>query len=96
MHKQQGPRGLAAALRHTPTSVPAPKPNLPPPPLTNATGRPQVRCPDDCPSAEGGITLHLYAPPIRRVKLYEPESNRVVNRTPGFFTIRGKKLRDRK
>lgn len=25
-----------------------------------------VRCPDDCPMEEGGITLHLYAPPIER------------------------------
>lgn len=25
-----------------------------------------VRCPDDCPTDPGGITLHLYAPPIRR------------------------------
>lgn len=64
--------------------------------INDSQGLHAVRCPDDCPSAEGGITLHLYAPPIRRVKLYEPESNRVVNRTPGFFTIRGKKLRDRK
>lgn len=25
-----------------------------------------VRCPEDSPAAEGGVTLHLYAPPIRR------------------------------
>ena len=29
------------------------------------------------------------APPIRRVKLYEPEDNRVTLRAPGFWTIRG-------
>ncbi|KIY99698.1 hypothetical protein MNEG_8258 [Monoraphidium neglectum] len=51
-----------------------------------------VRCPLDCPSEEGGITLHLYAPPIRRVKLFEPENDRVVQRVPGFFTMRGQKM----
>jgi len=49
-----------------------------------------VRCPSDCP-APGAVTLHLYAPPIRKVKLYEPESNRVVLRTPGFYSARGVK-----
>lgn len=36
---------------------------------------PLARCP--CPQ------------PIRRVKLYEPEADRVVVRAPGFRTIRG-------
>ncbi len=35
----------------------------------------------------GAVSLHLYAPPIRRVKLYEPDNDRVVQRQPGFFTI---------
>lgn len=51
-----------------------------------------VRCPSDCPSDEGGVTLHLYSPPIRRVRLYEPENNRVVERQPGFNTVRGKRM----
>jgi len=37
------------------------------------------------------ITLHLYAPPIRKVKIYEPEQHKVLIRTPGFFSINGKK-----
>ena len=51
-----------------------------------------VRCPETCPSEEGTVTLHLYAPPIRRVRLYEPENNRVVERKPGFNTVRGRRL----
>lgn len=49
-----------------------------------------VRCPSTCP-APGAVTLHLYSPPITRVKLYEPDEDRVLLRTPGFFTIRGQR-----
>lgn len=35
------------------------------------------------------ITLHLYAPPIRRVKIFEPGENTVYERTPGFFSVHG-------
>jgi hypothetical protein len=112
--------------------------------INDRGGLHSVRCPDDCPTEEGGITLHIYAPPIRRwalfgvwlgaiavralclsspevvlpgvdstnqttnqhtnkqptgqptdptarVKLYEPENDRIVQRTPGFFTVRGRK-----
>jgi len=45
-----------------------------------------VRVPEHCAGA-GAVTLHLYAPPIRRVKLYEPDNDRVVQRQPGFFTV---------
>jgi cysteine dioxygenase len=38
----------------------------------------------------GAVTLHVYAPPIRRVKIYEPGRG-VYARTPGFFSIDGKK-----
>ena len=31
------------------------------------------------------------APPIRRVRLYEPDNDRVIERKPGFFTVRGRK-----
>ncbi|PRW56884.1 cysteine dioxygenase [Chlorella sorokiniana] len=51
-----------------------------------------VRCDDAaCEAAgeEGAVSLHVYAPPIRRVKLYEQEENRVTVRAPGFATIRG-------
>ncbi|KAI8476358.1 MAG: RmlC-like cupin domain-containing protein [Monoraphidium minutum] len=63
--------------------------------INDSQGLHAVRCPDDCPEEEGAVTLHIYAPPIRRVKLYEPEADRVVQRTPGFFTVRGEKLSDR-
>ncbi|EFJ51902.1 cysteine dioxygenase [Volvox carteri f. nagariensis] len=36
---------------------------------------------------EGGVTLHLYSPPIRRVKIYE--DNTVSERTPGFYSRGG-------
>eukprot|EP00887_Chlorella_sp_A99_P008067 scaffold12.g8067.t1 len=50
-----------------------------------------IRCPDACP-APGAVTLHIYAPPITRVRLFEPENNRVVERQPGFSTRRGTKV----
>lgn len=47
-----------------------------------------VRCPPAAP-APGAVSLHLYAPPIRRVRLFDPEDNRVVVRRPGFWSVRG-------
>lgn len=43
------------------------------------------------PLTPGSVTLHLYAPPIRRVKIFEPGEQKVYARTPGFFSIHGKK-----
>lgn len=61
--------------------------------INDSMGLHAVRCDDDAcggPDAEeGAVSLHIYAPPIRRVRLYEPESDRVVTRAPGFRTIRG-------
>ena len=37
----------------------------------------------------GAVTLHLYAPPIRRATLFEIEENRVVMRVPGFHSVDG-------
>lgn len=48
-----------------------------------------IGCGKDVPDP-GTVTLHLYAPPIRRVRLYEPDEDRVTTRVPGFFTVRGK------
>jgi len=45
-----------------------------------------VGCAEGC---GGGMTLHLYAPPIRRAKLYESAENRVTLRHPGFFSAGG-------
>ena len=50
-----------------------------------------VGCLESVPEP-GAVTLHLYSPPIRRVRLYEPENNRVVERQPGFNTVRGKRM----
>lgn len=36
---------------------------------------------------EGGVTLHLYAPPIRKVKIFE--EGHVVDRAPGFYSVNG-------
>ncbi|KDD72661.1 hypothetical protein H632_c3057p0, partial [Helicosporidium sp. ATCC 50920] len=47
-----------------------------------------VGIPADVP-APGSVTLHIYSPPIRRVKLFEPDSNRIVTRKPGFWSVRG-------
>lgn len=61
--------------------------------INDSLGLHAVRCDDGAcggPGAEeGAVSLHIYAPPIRRVKLYEPEADRVVVRAPGFRTIRG-------
>lgn len=47
---------------------------------------------DDLPPlTPGSVTLHLYAPPIRRVKLYEPGEQKTYVRTPGYFSVHGKK-----
>lgn len=45
-----------------------------------------VRVPEHC-TGTGAVTLHLYSPPIRRVRLYEPDNDRIVQRVPGFFTV---------
>jgi len=38
-----------------------------------------------------GVTLHLYYPPISIATLFEPDNNTVIQRTPGFYSIRGKR-----
>ncbi|PRW56943.1 peroxisome biogenesis 1 isoform X1 [Chlorella sorokiniana] len=53
-----------------------------------------VRCADDTDYEHGAVTLHLYAPPTRRVLLYEPEADRVVTRVPGFYSRGGRVVRE--
>ena len=36
------------------------------------------------------VTLHVYAPPIRRVHILDPENNAVTVRAPGFFSVHGR------
>ena len=58
--------------------------------INDSLGLHAVRCDDAaCVPGEGSISLHVYAPPIRRVRLYETDADRVVVRAPGFTTIRG-------
>jgi cysteine dioxygenase len=38
------------------------------------------------------ITLHLYSPPIRQTKIFEPEHNTAILRKPGFYSIDGKRV----
>ncbi|GFH12487.1 cysteine dioxygenase, partial [Haematococcus lacustris] len=59
--------------------------------INDSLGLHKVGCPALTP-APGAVTLHIYAPPIRRVKLYEPEEGRVITRVPGFFSIRGRRV----
>ena len=48
-----------------------------------------VGCAGGSAGCGGGVTLHLYAPPIRRAKLYESAENRVTLRHPGFYSAAG-------
>jgi cysteine dioxygenase len=34
-----------------------------------------------------GVTLHMYAPPITKVKIFEPARGKVTVRLPGFYSI---------
>jgi cysteine dioxygenase len=51
-----------------------------------------VRCGDAAAAPRGGVSLHVYAPPIRRTRLYEPDADRVTLRAPGFFSAAGRVL----
>jgi len=37
------------------------------------------------------ISIHIYSPPIRSVKILEPENNQTLTRKPGFYSVDGKK-----
>jgi len=39
-----------------------------------------------------GVTLHCYAPPISVATLFDTDTNTVVQRTPGFYSIGGKRM----
>jgi cysteine dioxygenase len=39
-----------------------------------------------------GISLHLYAPPITNVRIFEPARQRLTMRTPGFYSVDGKRV----
>lgn len=60
--------------------------------INDSLGLHAVRCDDGACGGglPGAVSLHVYAPPIRRVRLYEPEADRVTLRAPGFHTIRGR------
>ena len=58
--------------------------------INDAMGLHVIRADPSCP-LPGGVTLHLYSPPITRVQLYDPEQNKIVSRIPGYFSIRGQR-----
>lgn len=37
------------------------------------------------------VTLHVYSPPIKRVKVFDPSTNELIARAPGFFSVHGRK-----
>jgi len=43
------------------------------------------------PSADS-VSLHIYSPPISVATLFDPDINSVVQRTPGFYSVGGKRL----
>jgi len=52
-----------------------------------------IHTPDHAPAPLtpfGSVTLHVYAPPIRRVSIFEP-CQPTYARTPGFFSVNGVK-----
>ena len=40
--------------------------------------------------AEMAVTLHVYSPPIRVVKVFDVEAQTAILRTPGFYSIHGR------
>lgn len=53
-----------------------------------------VRCADDTDYEQGAVTIHLYAPPTRKVFLFEPKEDRVVTRVPGCYSKGGAVVRE--
>lgn len=53
--------------------------------INDALGLHAVRC----GSPLGGVTLHVYSPPIRLARLFEPEWDRVSVRVPGHVSVGG-------
>jgi len=39
-----------------------------------------------------GVSLHVYAPPITNVRIFEPARHRLSSRTPGFYSVDGKRV----
>lgn len=46
--------------------------------INDSMGLHAVRCDDGAcaEGEEGAVSLHIYSPPIRRVRLYEPDADR--------------------
>ena len=42
-----------------------------------------------CAHHRGAVTLHLYCPPIRSARLFEPDVDRVTVRAPGHVSVAG-------
>jgi len=44
------------------------------------------------PGPVDGVTLHCYSPPISIATLFDTETNTIVQRTPGFYSIGAKRM----
>lgn len=56
--------------------------------IHDGLGLHRVAAAPDC----DGVSIHCYSPPISIATLFDTETNSVVQRTPGFFSIGGKRL----
>jgi cysteine dioxygenase len=55
--------------------------------ISNAAGLHALAC---AASATGGaVSLHCYAPPIRRLTTFDPARGEATSRAPGFLSVRG-------
>jgi hypothetical protein len=59
--------------------------------VSDAVALHAVRC--AAGAVHPAVTLHLYAPPITRTRLFEPEADRITLRQPGFHSVCGRVLR---
>ena len=83
--------GVLCAVQPCPTLVPGLVSVLQPGEtayISDAVALHAVRCAPE--ETAGSISLHVYAPPIRRTKLYEPDDDRVTLRQPGYCSVGGK------
>jgi len=55
--------------------------------ISDEIGLHRVKAADDADT----ITLHLYSPPITEARILEPEAGSTSKRTPGFYSLFGKR-----
>jgi cysteine dioxygenase len=96
---QKADDGLLISETQAPTAAPGPCPQL------QEISKAQLRKPGDFSyihdkialhiigneSNSPAVTLHVYSPPITKLKLFHPVTNETQVRTPGFFSVHGRK-----